>query len=109
AALSILERRGYKVLVASGADQALAKAENHTGVIDLVFSDVVMPRGSGPDLVERLRAARPKIAVLLMSGFTEHAVVERAFAEGANHLQKPFTPETLAGRVREVLDRRNPQ
>jgi CheY-like chemotaxis protein len=51
------------------------------------------------------RAARPEMAVLLMSGFSDHAVVEKALAEGADHLQKPFTPDTLAERVRAILDR----
>ena len=106
AAQDILERSGYKVLAARGGEEALGKAAVHGGAIDLVLSDVVMPGVSGPELVERLRARRPGISVILMSGFTEHAVVEKALAGGANHLQKPFTPETLGGRVREILDRR---
>ncbi len=74
-----------------------------------MLTDVVMPGASGPEMVERLRGARPGLAVLLMSGFTEHSVLEQAIAGGAEHLQKPFTPESLGTRVRELLDRRKAQ
>jgi PAS domain S-box-containing protein len=104
AAERILRARGYHVLSAPGAEHALALSLQHQGPIALLVSDLVMPGMSGPELAERVRLARPELAILFMSGFSDHAVFERALAEGAGFLQKPFTPETLAVRVRQLID-----
>ena len=69
-----------------------------------MITDVVMPHMSGRELAERLGAARPKMRVLFMSGYTDHVVMNRAITPGSWFLQKPFTPEILAQRVRQVLD-----
>jgi signal transduction histidine kinase/CheY-like chemotaxis protein len=101
-----LERYGYRVLSASGLPTALDLAARHAGTIDLLLTDVVMPQGSGRELAERLRPLRPEMRVLYMSGYTDDAVVRRAgVAAGSELLEKPFTPEVLALRVRQVLDR----
>lgn len=104
----ILRARGYNILSAPSAEHALALSIQHQGPIALLISDLVMPGMSGPELAERLRLARPELAILFMSGFSEQAVVERARAEGAGFLQKPFTPDTLAVRVRQLLDGAGP-
>jgi two-component system cell cycle sensor histidine kinase/response regulator CckA len=108
AAERILRARGYHVLSALGAEHALALSLQHQGPIALLVSDLVMPGMSGPELAERLRLSRPELAILFMSGFSEHAVFEQALAEGAGFLQKPFTPMSLAVRVRQLLDAADP-
>ena len=102
----ILARAGYQVVVASGGEEALALVERHTGTIDLLLTDVVMPGMSGPELAKRLGARLPALKVLCMSGYTDDSIVRHGVlsAELA-FLPKPFTPATLASKVREVLDR----
>jgi PAS domain S-box-containing protein len=100
----ILESEGYTVLVARSPDEALRAASRHTASIHLVLTDVVMPAMSGPDLVERLRAARPDLRVVYMSGYAQGAMVHQAIlAAGRAFVQKPFTRQTLTHKVREVL------
>jgi PAS domain S-box-containing protein len=102
----ILSARGYRLLVASRGADAIALATSHPGPIDLVLSDVVMPGTTGPDVVANLRVDRPGLRVLFMSGYTDHAALRRdVMQNGANFIQKPFLPEALARRVRDVLDR----
>ena len=100
----ILEKAGYTLLEARDGDEALEIAEAFEGVIHLVVTDVVMPSLSGPELVERLLLARPQTRVLYISGYASEAVLARGVANGASHLEKPFTPDALLRRVREVLD-----
>jgi PAS domain S-box-containing protein len=102
----ILCSYGYTVLVASTGQRALTLVEAFTGQIHLVTTDVVMPEMSGTALVERLVSIIPDIRVLFMSGYTDDEVVRRGiFDRRAAFLQKPFTPDQLALKVREVLDR----
>jgi signal transduction histidine kinase/ActR/RegA family two-component response regulator len=100
-----LRAQGYRVLTAVDGVAALALADAHRGPIDLVLTDVLMPRLSGMDLVERLVAVRPTTRVLYMSGYPQGVVGGRgvSFAE-SEFLQKPFLPDDLARRVRAVLD-----
>jgi CheY-like chemotaxis protein len=101
-----LERHGYRIIEAGGSPEALALAARHHGAIDLLLTDVVMPQGNGRELAERLRALRPEIRVLYMSGYTDDGVVRRAgVTPGSELLEKPFTPDGLARKVRQVLDR----
>jgi PAS domain S-box-containing protein len=101
----ILVRRGYRVLVAGDGAAALELAAQHEGALDLVLSDVVMPGTSGPELLARLEARHGDVRTLLMSGYTEHAAMQRADCLGdLDVLRKPFSPQTLALKVREVLD-----
>ena len=100
----ILERLGYRVLVADSPNAAAALCQSHPGPIQLLVTDVVMPLVSGPELAARLSSLRPGLKVLFMSGYTDgsidaHGVVER----GALFLQKPFTSELLARKVRSAL------
>jgi len=94
------------VLEAGGSPEAVALAARHTGRIDLLLTDVVMPQGSGRELAERLGPLRPDMRVLYMSGYTDDGVVRRTgVTPGSELLEKPFTPDGLARRVRQVLDR----
>jgi PAS domain S-box-containing protein len=101
----ILERNGYQVLVSESVEDAVRLSDEHARAIDLLVTDVVMPRMSGADLSARLLQTRPQLKVLYVSGYTDggigaHGVLE----EGAAFLQKPFTSDSLARKVRSVLD-----
>jgi two-component system, cell cycle sensor histidine kinase and response regulator CckA len=101
---TVLRNAGYLVLDVANGEEALYLAEKHLDAIDLVLSDVVMPRMSGPELAERLWAARPSLNVLYMSGYTAGAIVDRGvLAPGVAFLQKPVAPNVLVHKVREIL------
>jgi CheY-like chemotaxis protein len=101
----ILRRHGYTVLEARDAIAALAFGDKHPGTIDLLLTDVVMPQLSGPELVKRLLVMRPGLRVLFMSGYTDDGVVRHGILDSeVAFVQKPFTPESLARKVRETLD-----
>lgn len=100
-----LRAHGYQVLVASGGAEALALVASHPGEIHLLVTDVIMAGMDGHELAEKLSAQRPGIRVLYVSGYMESDVLERRIGGAeASFLPKPFTPEQLARRVREVLD-----
>jgi PAS domain S-box-containing protein len=102
----ILERSGYHVLEAQSGGDALLICEQHGTTIDLLLTDVIMPRMNGQQLSERLQPLRPAMKVLFMSGYTDHSIIDRAILKsGVALLQKPITPETLTRKVREVLDK----
>lgn len=100
----ILERQGYRVLLAANAGEALHLFKSNE-VIDLILTDVIMPGGSGPELTRRLVAERPGLKVLYMSGYTEDAISHHGVLDpGIAFLHKPFTSESLGRKIREVLD-----
>jgi len=106
-AQAILRRYGYHVIEARNAGEALLSCERHPRTIHLLLTDVVMPQLSGRELAERLASMRPAMKVLYMSGYTENVIVHHGILEsGIAYLQKPIVPESLARRVREVLDSR---
>jgi PAS domain S-box-containing protein len=101
----VLESRGYNVLKTKGANDALEIGERYKKQIHLLLTDVVMPQMSGRELAEHLAPLHPETKVLYMSGYTDHAVVHHGLLDpGTIFLQKPFTPDALARKVREVLD-----
>jgi CheY-like chemotaxis protein len=101
----VLGSLGYRVLVARTGKEALQIVADYTGSIDLIATDVVMPEMNGSQLVEKVLEARPDIRVLFMSGYTDDEVMRRGVIDGQTaFLQKPFTPDLLAFKVREVLD-----
>ena len=96
--------RGYRVLEADNGEAGLRVAEHHGDEIDILITDVVMPGMGGRELAKRLMAMRPQIGVLYLSGYTEDAIVNHgALDPGTAFLQKPFTLQKLAKKVREVL------
>jgi two-component system cell cycle sensor histidine kinase/response regulator CckA len=104
-AAKVLRGLGYQVLEAKLGREALAVADNHAEQIDLLLTDVVMPEYSGSELSRRLAEHRPSIRVLFMSGYTDEAIIHHGvLAANINYLQKPFTPDVLAAKVREVLE-----
>lgn len=105
AAHQILERYGYTVIDAPSSTAALSMARTRTGPIHLLLTDVVMPGMSGRELAEQFTARSPEVKVLYMSGYTDDTVVRHGVLRpGTAYLQKPFTPDALARKVREVLD-----
>ena len=101
----MLERQGYTVLEAPDGEAGLRLAQRHRGVIHLLLTDVVMPRVGGRELAEQLARLRPDVKVLYASGYTDDSVVRHGILEsGTAYLQKPFSPESLARKVRDVLD-----
>jgi PAS domain S-box-containing protein len=101
----LLQARGYQVLEAEGGEQALRLIETYPGPVQLLLTDVVMPGLNGPQVAERISAIRPSLKVMYMSGFTDDMVIRHGTIKPDVHfLQKPFTPATLAHKVREVLD-----
>ncbi len=100
----ILERQGYSVLEASNGEEALGVARQYPGPINLLLSDIVMPGMNGRDLAGQLSRIRPDLKVLFMSGYTHNAIVHHGvLEEGLAFLEKPFTPEALAVKIRQVL------
>ncbi len=100
-----LQEGGYTVLEARHPGEALLVAERQGDGLDLLLTDVVMPHMSGPELAQRLRDQRPDLRVLFMSGYTDDATLRHGVLRSeVFFLQKPFTPEVLARRVRETLD-----
>ena len=103
-ARDVLEMNGYTVLEALDVADATRLARTHPGPIDLLVTDVVMPGVSGPELARRLRAHRPDLRVLCMSGYPESADRRPEGEAGWNAwLQKPFTPAGLMAKVRDCL------
>ena len=104
-AQKVLARQGYRVLTAPTADESVQLAEDYVGTIDLIVTDVVMPRMGGKQLAERISRTRSGIKVLFISGYTENAIVHQGVLEAdTQFLSKPFTPAGLARKVREVLE-----
>lgn len=104
-AAAVLQEDGYRVLEASDGPDGLRRAAHHNGPIHLLLTDVVMPRMSGRELADRIASQYPATRILFMSAHSEediahHGVLDAGFA----FLPKPFTPEVLSMKVREVLD-----
>jgi CheY-like chemotaxis protein len=100
-----LARLGYRVIEAAGGGAALLQCENEAEAIDVLLTDVVMPEMSGKDLADRLCSLRKSLKVLYMSGYTYDSMTHRGILdEGVHVLQKPFTTNALARKIREVID-----
>jgi DNA-binding response OmpR family regulator len=99
-----LEKAGYRVYTIAGVEEALAVAATTGGPIHLLVTDVVMPGGSGQVLADRLLTTFPALKVLFISGYFDDALAGPE-VPGASLLQKPFSPDDLVRKVRELLDR----
>ncbi len=106
----VLELNGYRVLEAIDADEGLQLYRENIDLIDLLLTDVVMPGRNGREFANQLLAMRPSLKVIFMSGYTDRAIVSDSFSDpNLNYLQKPFTLDTLADKVRQVLEQTPPQ
>lgn len=104
-ARDVLSTAGYRVLEAGGADEAIQVAGNQLDPIDLLVTDVVMPGRNGIELADRLRTSRSDLPVLYISGYTDMAIVrDGLLSQDVAFLQKPFTPDDLLRKVRQVLE-----
>ncbi|MFN2532895.1 MAG: ATP-binding protein [Pyrinomonadaceae bacterium] len=109
-ACDILTSKGYRLLVAADGDEALSIALNYDRPIDLLLTDVVMPRATGKEVAEALTAYRSEMAVVFMSGYTDDAIAHHGVLEPGTHLiEKPFTADLLLSQIAAVLARRRDQ
>jgi len=105
-ARTILDNNGYNVLEAEGGDAALRLSKQHERPIELMLTDVVMPGTSGRELAQSVAISRPEMKVLYMSGYTDDAIVHHGILDADTpFIQKPFTPDSLLRKVRDVLDK----
>jgi two-component system, cell cycle sensor histidine kinase and response regulator CckA len=103
----VLDKQGYKLLVATMGEAALELARRHKGPIDILITDVVMPKMGGQQLAEQMKVTHPETKIIFMSGYTNNALLHNeSLEEGALFLQKPFTPDVLLRKVREALNLR---
>ena len=102
----MLEGAGYDLIVAKSGDEALALANDHTGAIDLLVTDVVMPRMNGFELGGYIGGAHPETSVLFVSGYAEDSssVRKGLRTAGQAFLLKPFTRDALLGKIKEILE-----
>jgi two-component system, cell cycle sensor histidine kinase and response regulator CckA len=101
----VLQRSGYQVIEAGNGEEALSLSREHTGKIQLLVTDMVMPGMGGRQVAEALEQQRPGVRVLYLSGYTENTIAQRgALGSELPFLQKPFTMEALLRKVRQVLD-----
>ncbi|MCK4516122.1 MAG: response regulator, partial [Spirochaetaceae bacterium] len=101
----MLRRQGYTVFVTSTPDEAIRLAGEHTGEIHLLITDVIMPGMNGRDLARSLLSLYPDLKQLFMSGYTANVIAHRGVIDDdVNFIQKPFTIQNLAAKVRETLD-----
>ena len=104
----LLIESGYTVLEANGSEAAINLCKAHEGPIDLLITDVVMPKFSGKEVAEQLRAIHPETRVLFMSGYTDEAIVHHGIVDSdIAFIQKPFSERALTQKIREVLDTAN--
>jgi PAS domain S-box-containing protein len=104
-AARILVSQGYTVLQAGDGEEALQVLTDHNGRVDLLLTDVVLPKLGGRELADRVRAAHPSIKILFSSGYSDDVILRhRLFEHDAALLPKPYTPAMLSSRVREALD-----
>jgi len=104
-AVNVLQKHGYTVLEARNGQEAVSLAQAHEGPIHLILTDVVMPELAGRPMAERLVSLRPGTKVLYISGYTDDAIARHGLLEdGVQYLEKPFTPNALLRKVRQVLD-----
>jgi CheY-like chemotaxis protein len=109
-AREILQRNGYFVLEATHGSEALVICKQHKGSISLMLTDVVMPGMSGREVAEELSSLRPEMKVIFMSGYSDDAIVRHGILEpGTQFLPKPYTPDSLIRKVRDVLDENSPE
>jgi two-component system, cell cycle sensor histidine kinase and response regulator CckA len=107
-ASELLEESGYLVLSANGGEEAISFATKHKEQIDLLITDVVMPNISGKEVAEQLKKIHPETKVLFMSGYTDEAIVHHGIVDSnIAFIQKPFSEQALAHKIREVLDSEN--
>ncbi|MBU0908029.1 MAG: response regulator, partial [Proteobacteria bacterium] len=101
----MLENLGYRVLSASTPGNAITVAREHAGEIHLLLTDVVMPEMNGRDLAKKLISLYPELRSLFMSGYTGNVIAHHGIlGEGINFIQKPFSMQALAVKVREALE-----
>lgn len=101
-----LNRSGYAVLSAARGEEALRILAEHEDRIDLLLTDIMMPGMNGVEVAAQVLRARPGIQVFFMSGYADQDLVRQGLLEPGTHfLQKPFTPQELAVRIRSILDR----
>jgi PAS domain S-box-containing protein len=102
----MLETQKYKVLTASTPGEAIRLAEEYTGEINLLMTDVILPEMNGKDLAKQIKEKRPGMKCIYMSGYTANVIAHRGMLDdGVNFIQKPFSIQTLIFKIREVLDK----
>ncbi|MGZ7081438.1 MAG: ATP-binding protein, partial [Thermoanaerobaculia bacterium] len=100
----VLKKHGYAVDVADSPGQAIQRFQDQPHAYDLVLTDVILPLANGREVADALLQLNPRLKVLFMSGFSDHAIVQQGVLDpGVNFIQKPFTPVALARKLRAVL------